>query len=87
VIDLLLYKRLLNERFLSYDGEIPSRTAIYNPFSGNLYFRGVYISGRQIFELLLADTRMLKPSGSSRRYTQTYRKNCRALIYLRTMQL
>jgi hypothetical protein len=25
-----------------------TQTAIYNPFSGKLYFRGVYISGRQI---------------------------------------
>jgi hypothetical protein len=34
---------------LSYNGGIPSQTAIYNPFSGKLYSRDVYISGRQIF--------------------------------------
>jgi hypothetical protein len=33
---------------LSYNGEKPSQTAIYNPFSGTLYFRAVSISGRQI---------------------------------------
>jgi hypothetical protein len=47
--DLLLDKRLPNEKILSYNGEIPSKTAIYNPFSGTLYFRAVSISGRQIF--------------------------------------
>jgi hypothetical protein len=38
-IDLILYKQLPNEKFLSDNGEIPSQTAIYNPFSGKLYFR------------------------------------------------
>jgi hypothetical protein len=32
--DLLFYKRLPNEKFLSYKYEIPSQTAIYNPFIG-----------------------------------------------------
>jgi hypothetical protein len=49
VIDLLLDKWLPNEKFLSNNGEIPSQIAIYNPFSKKLYFRGISISGRQIF--------------------------------------
>jgi hypothetical protein len=48
---------------LSYNGEKPSQTAIYNPFSGTLYYRAVSISGRQIFNFsyqprLLAGTVM-----------------------------
>ncbi len=38
-------------QLLSCNGEIPSQTAIYNPFSGKLYFRGVCISGRQLLIL------------------------------------
>jgi hypothetical protein len=34
---------------LSNNSEIPSQIAIYNPISEKLYFRGVSISGRQIF--------------------------------------
>jgi serine protease inhibitor ecotin len=50
--NLLFYQQLLNEKFLSYNGEIPFQTAIYNPFSGELYYRSVYISGRQICNFL-----------------------------------
>ncbi len=40
------------KKYLSYNNKIASRTAVYNPFSVKLDFRGLTITGKKLFNFL-----------------------------------